>query len=691
MKMNKISAFLAAAVLVAACSAAAEPSSSPIREVVPLSSYTLHLKGVSNPEVKTSFGNPDGSKMPLLWSRADALGLFVTKDGADVSGAQNIVAKVEKSKGPGFNTGTFLAKVDGLSPGTRYDVRICYPYYYFSGESGSVMTNRLCPWQRQPAPGSSAHIGRSGGFAVASAEFTTPAEGESTVQGIEFELEHKTAYIWYEVSAAAGTYTGWSLKRIVLTAPEGVSLAGSTNYDFASGEFTLNDRVSRVNSVSLDIESPEALSSTPQSAYMVVFPTSVAGAQLKFDYYLSNPAGDRTVILSHTRTMGASSTLFSPGKLYHLMEQIPASSGGEWTEGEYTFDSEAIRSGIESILRRASLPSVHLTYQDNLHKETFVVVNNSFYASEGRTSEGSLINEDSIYEAASVSKVPFAYVPMKMYDDGELDLDRPLYEYWPGLLDNFVESARENAKLVTARLCLLHMTGMPNGGWGTSMDFSASYLPVGSRILYSGQALCVLQKVIEHIKGKDFDEIARDYIFSKIGMDTSAYLYSKYSSIYENAHTYGYPSHTRHTAWESGVHATLRTNSIQFNQFLRWFLDGSDLSPEVYEEMMRPYVRYNANNMRTLGWFVEHHEELGPIFWHNGINGGGFRSWAFMMPERGVSLCWFVNATYSYNIQAPLFGLLVGNKTAVGTLGGMTALPSDKTGSAGSTPIYYYD
>ncbi len=317
-------------------------------------------------------------------------------------------------------------------------------------------------------------------------------------------------------------------------------------------------------------------------------------------------------------------------------------------------------------------------------------MNDEFYAAQGRVSEGKLIDSNSIYEAASVSKVPFAYVAMKMYDDGELDLDKPLYEYWPEMLDLFAEDARENAKLITARLCLLHTTGLPNGGLTPPISFTASKLPVGSQIQYSGTALCVLAKVIEQMKGGiDFAQIAKAYVFDKLGMNTSTYLYSDYSDSYSTLHTYGYPNHTRHTSWTTGVHATLRTNSLQFNEFLQWFLHGADLTPEGYEEMMRDYVRYNANNIRTLGWFVEHNEELGSIFWHNGINGGGFRSWAFLLPERGITLCWFVNATYSYNIQAPLFNIFVGNKTAVGTLGGMTPLPSDKVGDSGSSPISY--
>jgi CubicO group peptidase (beta-lactamase class C family) len=41
------------------------------------------------------------------------------------------------------------------------------------------------------------------------------------------------------------------------------------------------------------------------------------------------------------------------------------------------------------------------------------------------------VTEDTIFEAASLTKPFFAYAAMKMIESGELSLDRPLYEYLP--------------------------------------------------------------------------------------------------------------------------------------------------------------------------------------------------------------------------------------------------------------------
>ena len=41
------------------------------------------------------------------------------------------------------------------------------------------------------------------------------------------------------------------------------------------------------------------------------------------------------------------------------------------------------------------------------------------------------MSDDTVFEAASLTKPFFAYAAMKLVDSGELDLDRPLVEYVP--------------------------------------------------------------------------------------------------------------------------------------------------------------------------------------------------------------------------------------------------------------------
>ncbi|MEL6537403.1 MAG: serine hydrolase domain-containing protein, partial [Bacteroidota bacterium] len=68
------------------------------------------------------------------------------------------------------------------------------------------------------------------------------------------------------------------------------------------------------------------------------------------------------------------------------------------------------------------------------------------------------VTETTIFEAASISKSMFAHFVMKYVEAGTLDLDRPLYEYWP-----YPDLEHdERYKQITARMILSHQSGLPN-------------------------------------------------------------------------------------------------------------------------------------------------------------------------------------------------------------------------------------
>jgi len=78
------------------------------------------------------------------------------------------------------------------------------------------------------------------------------------------------------------------------------------------------------------------------------------------------------------------------------------------------------------------------------------------------------LDEESIFEAASMSKTVFAYLAMRMVDKGLLDLDTPLNTYLP-----YPDIDRdERYKLITARMVLTHRTGFPNWRYFNRADTS---------------------------------------------------------------------------------------------------------------------------------------------------------------------------------------------------------------------------
>jgi CubicO group peptidase (beta-lactamase class C family) len=68
------------------------------------------------------------------------------------------------------------------------------------------------------------------------------------------------------------------------------------------------------------------------------------------------------------------------------------------------------------------------------------------------------VEDNTLFEAASITKAVFAYVVNRLAERGVIDLDKPLYQYLP-----FEAIAHDDRyKLITARHVLSHRTGFPN-------------------------------------------------------------------------------------------------------------------------------------------------------------------------------------------------------------------------------------
>lgn len=129
-----------------------------------------------------------------------------------------------------------------------------------------------------------------------------------------------------------------------------------------------------------------------------------------------------------------------------------------------------------------------------------------------------VVNADTVFEAASLSKPVFAYLVLRLAADGVIDLDRPLGEYVP--LPNPSDAA---ARPITARNVLSHATGWRN--WRNTRDhvLTADFAP-GSRFGYSGEGYYFLQRVVERLTGRGILRLTRERIFEPLGMRRSAYM-----------------------------------------------------------------------------------------------------------------------------------------------------------------------
>ena len=279
------------------------------------------------------------------------------------------------------------------------------------------------------------------------------------------------------------------------------------------------------------------------------------------------------------------------------------------------------------------------------------------------------IDEQSIFQAASLSKPVFAYIVMKMVDAGEIDLDRPVADYTD--IDRFAD--KEMARRLTPRIVLSHQTGLPNWAAGPSSDeWPASTIsfryPADSCFAYSGEGYAFLQRAVEAIKGAPLDEIARREVFEPFDMPMTSYAWQP---AYDTLALVGFSrdgenrGQGRHPRANSAY--TLRTNAIEYAHFVRrGLLEGEGLSESAHKEMFAHQVhaqRY-ADAPRacdsSVFWCLGFGAVDEDYFWHWGDN-GNFKAFWLLHPETREGFVYFSNRATGHDLLDPFLKQLTGD------------------------------
>lgn len=279
------------------------------------------------------------------------------------------------------------------------------------------------------------------------------------------------------------------------------------------------------------------------------------------------------------------------------------------------------------------------------------------------------IGEQSIFQAASLSKPLFAYIVMKMVDRGQIDLDTPIATYTD--IDRFED--KEMAQKLTPRIVLSHQTGLPNWAVSPSSDewptsrITFKY-PVDSCYAYSGEGYAFLQRAVEAIQGEPLDEIARREVFEPFDMPTTSYAWlPAYDSLAlvgfnRDGENRGQGRHPR-----ANCAYTLRTNALEYANFLqRGLLKGEGLSEASHKAMFTHQVhaqRY-ADEPRacdsTVFWCLGFGAVKDDYYWHWGDN-GNFKALWLLHPSTQEGFVYFSNRATGHDLLDPFLKQLTGD------------------------------
>ncbi len=196
---------------------------------------------------------------------------------------------------------------------------------------------------------------------------------------------------------------------------------------------------------------------------------------------------------------------------------------------------ENLQNKLEKCIRDKEIPGASVTVYQNGHFTQAV-------AGTVNLNTQQPVIPESVFMIGSITKVLTATLLMQLVDEGKVNLDESAINYLPE-----VRVAREPLKKeITVAMLLNHTSGIDGDffdGTGNNSDSLKRYIelmdqleylhPVGKMRAYNNAAYNMIGRIVEKMRGKNFDQILRERLFAPIGLTDDVVVISehiKYSS-----------------------------------------------------------------------------------------------------------------------------------------------------------------
>jgi CubicO group peptidase (beta-lactamase class C family) len=291
-----------------------------------------------------------------------------------------------------------------------------------------------------------------------------------------------------------------------------------------------------------------------------------------------------------------------------------------------------------------------------------------------------LADEHTVFRAASLSKPVFAYLVMRLVDEGVLALDTPVYRLLPKPLHEYPAYASlkgdSRYEHLTARILLSHQGGLPN--WRRErpdgpIGFNSN---PGERFSYSGEGYALLQLAIETVTGRDLTDLADEKVFVPLGMTDTSFLWEpRFDGRF--AVDLGSPlgDLIADTRRKSVAAASVITNASDYAKFLSAVMNGTGLSPATHAAMQAPQVALTSKSLFsapgtdgganlavklawTPGWGT-FEDANGRALFHLGLE-EGCEDFAELFPGRRIGIVIVSQTTGLDTFTAPLVDYAIG-------------------------------
>ena len=353
-----------------------------------------------------------------------------------------------------------------------------------------------------------------------------------------------------------------------------------------------------------------------------------------------------------------------------LLAMAPASNGA------VSFDEQAplllnkslqavisdLETGIPTLMQKARIPGL----QAALVRDGKIVWQGSFGVKNATT--GARVTDETLFEAASLTKPFFAYAVMKVVDAGLIDLDKPVHTYFsreeiekglghsldaPGFKRDWFEK-------IAGRHILSHSAGLPHGETGEVVPI---FFEPGTKWRYSADGYKLLQLALEKLKGEKLDVIMQKAVLDPLGMEKSGMVWRPaFEENMANGHNIFSASQDFRKRTEAHAAASLYTTAGEYARFVCAVLAGEGLKPETAKEMLTSFI--DLKDDKSLGWslgFGLQNDPNGTAFWQWG-DYGIFRNYIIAYPAQRTAVVYLTNSFNGLSICSELVGRSVGGQ-----------------------------
>ncbi len=288
--------------------------------------------------------------------------------------------------------------------------------------------------------------------------------------------------------------------------------------------------------------------------------------------------------------------------------------------------------------------------------------------------------------AASITKAVFGTYVMQLVERGEFNLDIPIAKQLKNPLNLYpvyAESASDlvndpNWQLVTPRMTLNHTTGFVNlVMFAPGKKLHLQFKP-GARYSYSGEALNLLQFLIEEQKGRPLDQLMQESIFAPLKMTHTGIAFRKEfeANIADRFNDKGaFIAKTRRNARAAGSMTTSAEDMARFAQAL---LENKLLEPATRKVLFQPSIQIRTKHQFPsedttegpqakevglaygMGWGLLTKTKFGKAFFKEG-HGDGAQTFIICFERKKSCMVILTNSDNGERTFRPLLETLFGN------------------------------